>query len=490
MHLFDLPDELLVLCCEQIDVVDARALRLTCKRLTPLTNKYLFSHVYLLPTTDSAKKAREILNSKDLSSLVTTISIKPSLDFRYKEPKPMWDAPLSPAENSSSPGDENSYETNGVLSAAFKAMLSDIGLFRNLRRIELKFDWVVSGELEDYSGRRIERVEYREPFLRNVLRALNHPDHPALNVRSLSISNLQDLSNYETLQSEDFHAVMSRLDTLELATATEELEEGPEDDIGMEQRYQLFGTDLIDFWLAPVQRNLVSLKIYSNCYWGNKPKCDLRPLHFTQLRHLALGNMTFTDDCQLDWIISHGQTLQSLTLDDCPIVHDITNGRRPEVLYQDPEEPSAIYDRRWFDYFDKLAVGLPHLQHFGIGHGPWGQHTFDPGLDWGHDRVTAPFEAAAFLPAELHGGRYAIFYSGPDNNCIQWLTGDPDGWDDEFSMDEEDGDGGFAAGAEVGYPKKHSRWSCDPPQPSYPDCWERDQEALNALLAGIQGRRE
>jgi hypothetical protein len=384
VHFLELPEELIALCCKHIDSFTARALRLTCKRLTPIATKNLLSHVHLLPTTESAKKARAILENEKLMPFVTVVSIKSSLENVTPDIWPVWDVPDDWRKDRPEYADETKHglEINGVLSSAFKTMLDNIGLFKNLRRVELKFEWQVRGLASwDDDGNHKERTEYREPFLRNFFRALNHPEHPASKVQSLSICNLHDLSNHETLRSEDFKVVLSRVDNLELGIATEERKAGPEREIEYSERHQFFGTDLIDLWLAPVQHNLVNLKLYSNCYWGYLPKCDLRKLRFPRLKGLAFGRMTFTHDWQLDWIISHGQTLESLTLYDCPIIHDAkvaqaTDSERYVKLQDGTVEwdldnvTTWSYGSRWHDYFHKMTIGLPGLQHFGMAHHP------------------------------------------------------------------------------------------------------------------------
>jgi hypothetical protein len=489
MHFLELPEELIALCCKHIDSFTARALRLTCKRLTPIATKNLLSHVHLLPTTESAKKARAILENEKLMPFVTVVSIKSSLENVTPDIWPVWDVPDDWRKDRPEYADETKHglEINGVLSSAFKTMLDNIGLFKNLRRVELKFEWQVRGLASwDDDGNHKERTEYREPFLRNFFRALNHPEHPASKVQSLSICNLHDLSNHETLRSEDFKVVLSRVDNLELGIATEERKAGPEREIEYSERHQFFGTDLIDLWLAPVQHNLVNLKLYSNCYWGYLPKCDLRKLRFPRLKGLAFGRMTFTHDWQLDWIISHGQTLESLTLYDCPIIHDAKVARATDseryVKLQDgtvewdlDNVTTWSYGSRWHDYFHKMTIGLPGLQHFGMAHHPWG-HNYDesnatPAF---HDTERSAFETSASLPALLQGGRYLIFdwavpwvgpgggYYGVYSDCTEKIT--------ELELQYE-------CGGEIDEP------------PLYPDCWDRDQEAFDAFMAGVNRQR-
>ncbi|KAM0723991.1 hypothetical protein Q7P37_000982 [Cladosporium fusiforme] len=483
MHIFDLPDELLVLCSDRIDMFAARALRSTCKRLTPMATKRLFHHLHILPTTESANKARAILGNKDLMPLVTTISMQATLDDAEAEPHAFWDVPRWREDDPEYANDaEHGIEVNGIVSPTFKAMLSDIGLFTNLRRVEVHFDWEVEGAENDLSGgHNKEWVEYRQPFLSNVFRALNHQEHPAFKVHSLSIRNLHDLSDYGLLQSDDFKAIVSRLDTLELSIATQDNEASPEGNIDFPERHRFFGKDLIDYWLVPVRENLVNLKIYCNCYWGYLPKCDLRGLHFPRLKSLAFGNMTFTHDWQLDWIIQHGETLESLILDDCPIIHDAcmyhTLGHDRYVVLRDNGTPSPewhggkewTYSSRWHDYFGKLAAGLPHLRHFGIGHGPWAGCV-------GEDNATDAFEAAAQLPAQLIAARYAYFHGGTGPS--QWIEPEQAYGADPTARITDLGEA------------YESCWDGDDdnPPPSYPDCWDRDQEAFDELMKKVHER--
>lgn len=58
-------------------------------------------------------------------------------------------------------------------------------------------------------------------------------------------------------------------------------------------------------------------------WFGFRPKLDLSQIHFPRLKSLVLGNFTFFQDSQLEWILSHGATLSELSLDDCMILYDL-----------------------------------------------------------------------------------------------------------------------------------------------------------------------
>lgn len=483
MQLLDLPDEVIGLCCDQTDLISAKTVRLACKRLAPLANKRLFSHLHFLPTTESADNVSAVLEDPRLNRLVTTISIEASLSYVDPETKAAWDAPdWLREEMEHYDDDEYGIEINGVLSNEVKAVIHDLGRFGNLRRVELKHDFEAKTDEMDQGGNHRESIEYRAAFLKHVVLALSHPLHPADNLRSLSICNLQDQSFSEIVESRGFKTILSRLRTLELCIATETHEHAPEHEIHIRERHQFFGHDLLTHWLEPVQQNLVHLKLYGNTYWGYLPKCDLRGLHFPQLKSLALGNMTFTHDWQLDWIISHGRTLKSLTLDDCPIIHEALLNQALDSerycifdhshnLSWDGPETHWFYSSRWHSYFRKLHNGLPYLRHFAIGQGPWNGFG-------GEDSVSPAFEAAALLRAELLRSRYSVFDWG--RGPSQW--GEPQRshlYNEKRVAPER-----LEEQYDVGWVHIED---C-PPAPLYPDCWKEDQETLVELLAAVRER--
>ncbi|KAM0717023.1 hypothetical protein Q7P37_006875 [Cladosporium fusiforme] len=437
MQLLDLPTELLGLCCDQLvrcpDLLDEweeirqtsaqirqtnlRALRLTCKDLSHLATTRLFSHVYLLPTKESARKARSILEDQRLNPLVCAISVKASLDPDIDNddmPEPSWECEDEddPEWDSDEDNEEHAIDTTGEVSATFKRLLDNIGLFSNLSCAEIIYDHQVTGPSRGYllfAGRHVrESTEYRDTFLRKIMHALNHPDHPATKMHTLSIVNLQDLVNADIATSQDFKVVLSRLKTLDLCIASELYTAAPEHEIDIDERHGFYSRDLRKFWLQPLQEfgQLTKLKIYGSVPWGYRPKCDLRGLHFAKLTSLCLGHMTFTHDWQLDWILSHGDTLRSLTLDNCPIIPDARLSYKldkegyPIVGHLD--RSSWAYSSRWHTYFQRLCTQLPRLRHFTIGYGAWNYSENE-------DRASSAFVAAENLPCKLRADRYCRF---------------------------------------------------------------------------------
>lgn len=83
MELLQLPEELLALCCSFADPMTSRALRLVCRRISPLATSRLFSRIYLEPTVASAAKVRHVLEHEKLRALVQTVTIRTSIDREH-----------------------------------------------------------------------------------------------------------------------------------------------------------------------------------------------------------------------------------------------------------------------------------------------------------------------------------------------------------------------------------------------------------------------
>jgi hypothetical protein len=188
-------------------------------------------------------------------------------------------------------------------------------------------------------------------------------------------------------------------------------------------------------WLSPAAASLEHLTLYSQCYFGFFPTCDLTDIHFPRLKSLALGNYTFMHDSQLDWITSHGATLQELYLDDCPIIYEVMVEEKDtertllekEQYKMHPRvaEPNryACYDKRWVDYLRALEAKLPHLQHLRFGHCP----------TWWHNEST-PFEEEGKITIGFHDESYMTYCDGyGPSPYMQSLI-----WDVEDEEEEEE----------------------------------------------------
>lgn len=86
---------------------------------------------------------------------------------------------------------------------------------------------------------------------------------------------------------------------------------------------QSFLTKLPSVWLKPTASSLEHLTLFCDTWFGFRPKLALSEVHFPRLESIVLGNFTFFQDSQLEWILSHGATLSELSLDDCMILYDL-----------------------------------------------------------------------------------------------------------------------------------------------------------------------
>lgn len=160
--------------------------------------------------------------------------------------------------------------------------------------------------------------------------------------------------------------------------------------------------------------SLRKLSLYSSLYWGFFPQFNMEGIHFPNLKSLTLGNFTFYDDKQLDWILSHS-TLEGLYLDDCPILFYIrvfesddefsfSRCPIPESDMQRSENEDGdleyIYPRRWHDYFTAIETGLPRLREFGFG------------INEAWSGISMPFEKEKGIVPALQRDRYMAFDSG------------------------------------------------------------------------------
>ena len=184
--------------------------------------------------------------------------------------------------------------------------------------------------------------------------------------------------------------MLSRLTELHLKIATENEDACPENNISYNTLHSFFQEVLPNAWLKPAANQLTHLTLYCTTYWGWAPAFDPRTLHFPKLKYLALGNYTFAHDWQIDWITTHGSTLKTLVLDDCPILfyiwpaqslreHTFSVSHEDHIKFIDNDElddrgiddSHYTYSTRWHNLFPRLETGLPALTKFVYTHGEW-----------------------------------------------------------------------------------------------------------------------
>ncbi|CAD0114054.1 unnamed protein product [Aureobasidium uvarum] len=449
------------------NVFSLRNLRLSSRHFSSVCATHLYRCLRLLPTEQSAAYYNNILATASLSQQVQKV---------------VFQTRMVPAGSTSQwathePGPGDDYEDPHPF---FLDALEQVGRFSNLTHVEMVFSAECFGPSWDHDDECPETMDFREQVLSAFYAGLNHRKHPASKVYNLSIKNLQNFTpqaliddgeDKDTGFKADFEQVMSRITHLSLEVATEDDSAAPENTLQIPECHDFFGHELQTYWIAPVAENLVYLKLYASAInIGMFPKCNLPTL--PKLRTLILGNMSFTNDDQIDWTLSHGATLEELILDDAIIGVGATfyeesvdiDGRRvvysplqnlaTRPSYQPTQSPALakqywLWPTRWHHIFPRLQQGLPKLRHFAFGHGDWDEHL--------------AYDKAETLTSVLQAARYQYLDrgTGPDN----WLRADNE-------------------------QKTYNDWEEDEDNVvRQPDCDDEDSKALQDLLGSIKTRR-
>jgi hypothetical protein len=410
---------------------DLKNVRLVSKTLSDAATRVLFSKGYItLPAIEEdpsqVEHLQNILSSPKLSKEVRRLHYTTSL-----EPNKTVD-------------DYNNDEEATEFTNGMKDALHLVNRFPKVEKLEVEFaSYCAVIQEDDYFTMRPEdSVTFRTEVLTTVFAALNDPDHPTTNLKSLSFKNLQNVNDPALVTSTNFLQTLTRISELRLKFLTQQTEAAPEQAYDLPELYDFFA-ELPRVWLAPAQATLTSLTLHSNDFWGYTPRVDFRALHFSQLRRLELGNFTFTHEWQLEWILSHGETLEVLVLDDCPII------RYMKEYYPLDEEGYILdhkrsvwpaygvrhvksewrYEGRWAAYFEKIEKGLSKLKTFQFGMGEWedGQN----------------FDGAHWVSVGVHYNMYMGFDRGIGPS--PWIQG-PDvrdlGDDEEEEEEDEKEDSG------------------------------------------------
>lgn len=273
----------------------------------------------------------------------------------------------------------------------FEEAVSTISKFPNLASIVLHFRSAVTDEENSFYAVP-DDISFRTEILTLMFSTFNNTESPIPNLRSLTIKNLQDLNSAEVTTSPAFTSTLSRLTELHLHIATEYDTASPETSISHSCLHTFFA-QLPQTWLYSTQPNLTHLTLYTDTYWGWAPSFDPRLLHFPNLKNLSLGNFTFAHDWHHSWITSHASTLETLILDDCPILFyiypfeclrentDNTSHDNHDIFLHHPKSPGSqhlnfddsryTYSIRWHHLFSTLATVLTNLTKFVYSSGDW-----------------------------------------------------------------------------------------------------------------------
>lgn len=308
-------------------------------------------------------------------------------------------------------------------------------------------------------------------------------------IDSLTVKHLQD--DCQTKRP-DFAKLPTKPRKLHLLITTWSDDSSWDMDIHIRHRHALFNVQLNATWLKPLQSKLTHLTLHCDTYWGIYPRWQPDNLKFPHLTSLAFGKWTIAHDWQIDFITSHGATLEQLIFTRCPIMHAARLTRRQEHnLWQErlpgtsrggPPTTNHFSDLRWHTVLPRLVSGLPKLTHFSMGRGldddigDDDPSTWPPGPGFNGQRVTGQtrFEHRYSQAPVIDWSRYIIFEG----------EGGPTEWQD---ADIERG-GYHATARGWGYPltrEKDEEWKKGV---QFPDCLQEDQDALENMRRTLRAR--
>ncbi|KAH0366088.1 hypothetical protein KCU65_g5565, partial [Aureobasidium melanogenum] len=287
------------------DTASLRSLRLVSKTFEDLTAAMIFAVVRVLPTEEFAERYMNILEERRVNGYVKKVVFQTRLqpDARLYD----WTAEEMP------PGDDYSTLKPFFLTAMLKA-----ARFTNLTHAELVSVTTCGTSLVAGPEGTDFRFEDLSAFYKGLVNATK--------VCNLSIKNLQNITPRalmgkavtpeEVAFKKDFDVVMKRITQLGLGITTQDNFAAPENTLRIPELHSFFGYELSEYWLKPLAAQLEYFKIYGNreVYWGFYPAGNLP--HFPALRTLILGDYSFTSEKQVEWILSHADTLEELILDD------------------------------------------------------------------------------------------------------------------------------------------------------------------------------
>ncbi|EQL33111.1 hypothetical protein BDFG_04854 [Blastomyces dermatitidis ATCC 26199] len=432
-----LPTELWARIASFCDRTTLESLCLTSRGCSRFAARELFREVRLNASDSSCARLEQIRAHERLKQYVNKINLGLcgwSPDFLEKQPSLLQDWQEA--------------EEGPILPGRFIKLVESLKMFPNLRNVNVLFDPECA--LEEEYDEPPQSVEFRFSTMKLLLSSLTSFPQPQL---ALGLQNYQNVNPQDTETVSMLKQVLENLQSLRLGILNESYEGNGEYDLEYDEAHT-FTRELPTVWLQPASATLRHLTLYGTLYFGFYPKLDLRDIHFPNLQSLALGNYAFVHDTQLDWILSHGPTLQQLYMDDCVILYEVgiynkdkcylspTEMRRnAKATWQGQVKYRASYSNRWHDYFRAFAERLAELRHFRFGSSP----------DW-WDEWGIPFEMEGEIKMRLGVDSYLVFCDGygPSPYMDRWIVSDSDDDDADFIQ--------------------------------YPECKEEDADALVALL--------
>ena len=212
---------------------------------------------------------------------------------------------------------------------------------------------------------------FRGELLANLIVGLAERELTPKTLETLDIVNLPCRPQPDLTGDPRFFTLLGTLQTLSIKFDHNYAHNEPQETSPRGHLSRQFFTDFPNTWLAPAPTDLTCLSLGAHELWGYILKVDFRGVHFPRLQSLVMECFVFSQDWQLEWILSH-TSLQELSLLKCQIlVQADWLGEKDEdgCPTSITEDDSALvqthfFYRSWHDYYQKILNDLENLRSF------------------------------------------------------------------------------------------------------------------------------
>ncbi|PLB34807.1 F-box protein [Aspergillus candidus] len=369
-----LPEEILLLIFDFADRASLKSLRFTCRHISTAATEKLFQKILLYPHDKSIQRFVSVANSDThLFQLPRHIHFEPYQEGHYV----IHDL-----------DDPNAPNWGAVSSHLWKLPRVDSAMLHFRDNSNEAYD------NQSDMGYHYLRSKIIDDFFAAVVEMVPTP-------RKLALGFI-----YETPVEDDHFArirrVLGGLHTFRLGILYRVLPSR----ISMEIQSK---------WLRPTAASLQQLDLMFSAGQPAWSIFNLSDMHFPQLRSLTLRGCTFAAEAQLEWIVSHADTLQEMVLENCRILIlvDIRGGSIAKASFKAvgmklrrksgyPNRKEGGYSARWKDVFALFGERMGQLRRFSMG---WRKRGSD---GWCEDTVP--------VRNVLHQCRYTSFCEWYDDH--------------------------------------------------------------------------
>ncbi|KAK0110165.1 hypothetical protein ONS95_002816 [Cadophora gregata] len=175
-------------------------LRLTSTSFCKTTTRQLLSHVHVTPLENGINNFWAVPASPNLAKEVNNIKLTTSLNQNKNFEREGRDLKSS------------------TLSQNYNQALLFINQLPNLRCAAVQFSGACAVEVpsENYTNMHEDGVKFRNQVLSALFDMLYDPEQPVINLRSLSLQNLQNCNEKSIVSSPSFWSVLQRITELRL----------------------------------------------------------------------------------------------------------------------------------------------------------------------------------------------------------------------------------------------------------------------------------